>query len=282
MNVTAAEVKELRVKTGAGMMECKTALLENGGDMAKAEKALKDRGFAIAKKREERATNQGRIFGLFSDDAASLLEVRCETDFVSQNAQFIHLGEECIREVHAKRLSAPNERMNALLVDAIALIKENLVFNGVHTVTAGPSDLVAGYVHGIGKIASIVRLGLPASELRNDPRICTLASDLALHVTAFAPVFVRPEEISAEYRTAGEAEYREEARRSGKPEKLWEQIVAGKWKKHLRSVCLTHQPYLRDEDISVAQAVGSVEREVGASIEISEFVYLSIAPAVCL
>lgn len=282
MNVTAAEVKKLRAKTGAGMMECKAALQESRGDMAEAQKALKDRGFAIAKKREERATNQGRIFGIFSDDVASLLEIRCETDFVSQNAEFIRLGEECVREVFNHRLSAPDERMSALLVDTIARIKENFVFNAVHTVAAGASELAAGYVHGIGKIASIVKLRFSDPALRNNPSVRALAADLALHVSAFGPVFILPEHISAEYRAAYETEYREEAQRSGNPEKLWMQIIAGKWKKHLQSVCLIHQPYVRDEEMSVADAIDAVAREVGGSIAVSDFRYLSIAPAACL
>jgi len=195
-------------------MECKTALAENDGDFVKAEQVLKDRGLAIAQKREERITNQGRVFGCFSDDVASLLELRCETDFVSQNELFIRLGEACVQEVHEHRLSRQNEKIQ------------------------------------------------------------TLVSDLALHVAAFGPQFVRPEEISAEYRAEYEDDYRSELADSGKPEKLWDRIVTGKWSKHLQSVCLSRQPNLRDEDISVEEA--------GASIDLADFAYVSIAPAICL
>jgi len=274
MGISAAQVKELRAKTGAGMMECKTALAENDGDFVKAEQVLKDRGLAIAKKREARMTNQGRVFGCFSDDVASLLELRCETDFVSQNELFIRLGEECVREVHEHRLSRQNEKMGSLIVDAVALIKENIVVNSIHTVTAEPNECLAGYVHGIGRIASIVKVSLSTPDLRANEKIQTLVSDLALHVAAFGPQFVRPEEISAEYRAEYEDDYRSELADSGKPEKLWDRIVTGKWSKHLQSVCLSRQPYLRDEDISVEEA--------GASIDLADFAYVSIAPAICL
>lgn len=282
MSISAAQVKELRGKTGAGMMECKTALVENDGDFAKAEQQLKDRGLSIAKKREERMTNQGTVFGMFSDDTLSLLELRCETDFVSQNAIFVALGEECVREVHENHLTEANEKMKALIVDAVAVIKENLVINSIRTITGGPGDCLAGYVHGIGRIASGVKLTLSKPELRNDERIRTLASDLSLHVAAFGPQFVAPEEVSKEYRKGYEEDYRQEVSQSGKPERLWDQIVTGKWNKHLGAVCLTRQPYLRDEDITVEEAVGRVAREVGTAISIAEFVYIAIAPAVCL
>lgn len=282
MTVSAAQVKELRAATGAGMMECKNALLESNGDAGQAERLLKDRGLAIAKKREERATNQGRIFGEFSDDAATLLELRCETDFVSENARFLELGEECVKEAHSNGLTEPNEAIQSHIVDAIAVIKENLVVNSLQTIQAGADELLAGYVHDGGKAAAVVKLTLGDAGLRGDERVTRLAFDLALHITAFSPVFIRPEEISANYREAYEAEYRGELEGSGKPEKLWDKIVAGKWNKHLREVCLTNQAYLRDEDISVSEAIDAVARETGSSIQIAEFACVSIAPAACL
>jgi len=282
MAVTAAEVKELRIKTGAGMMECKAALVAADGNMSKAEEALKQRGLAIAKKREERAANQGRVFGVFSEDLAVLVELRCETDFVSENAEFVALGERCAQELYDLRLSEPNEAISNLVVEAVARLRENILINSAHLLTAGPRECLVGYIHDIGRYAALVRLSLSSESLREAPEVRDLAADLALHVTAFAPRFVTPEEISEEYRSEYQREYREEAAASGKPEKIWETIVTGKWRKHLEEVCLTRQPFIRDEDTSVEQAVAKVAGEVGGEITVDRFAYVGITPAVCL
>ena len=279
--IDAQQVKELRGKTGAAMMECKTALVEAKGDMVAAEAALKQRGFAIAKKREERPVDQGRVFGVFTEDAAVLVELRCETDFVSENALFVELGERCAAEAHRGRLTASNAEIEKLIVDAVARLREKIAVNSIYTLEAGAKGYLAGYIHDIGRHAALIRLQLSSEEARSDVRVETLAADLALHVTAFAPRFLSPEQIDPAYREEYEREYREEASASGKPSALWEKIVAGKWHKHLAEVCLTEQPYLRDEDITVSQAVASVAREVGADIRISDFAHVVIAPAIC-
>lgn len=282
MAVTANEVKELRARTGAGVMECKAALVAASGEMSKAEAALKERGIAIAKKRERRSTNQGRVFGLFSEELAALVELRCETDFVSENAEFLALGERCVGEVHALRLSEPNETIGSLVAEAVGRLKENIIVNSIHLLEAGTQGCLAGYVHDTGRYAALVRLAVEPGELRRNPRVRALAADLTLHVTAFAPQFTAPEEISEEYRAEYEREWRNEAEEAGKRGDMAQTIVAGKWRHHLERVCLVRQPFVRDEAVSVEEAVARVAREVGGAIVLDRFAYVGIAPAVCL
>lgn len=281
VTIGAHQVKELRTKTGAGMMECKTALVEAQGDMNAAEAALKHRGFTIAKKREERPVEQGRVFGSFSGETVTLVELRCETDFVSENALFVELGEQCAEEARHGHLTASNATIESLVIGAVARLRENIVVNSIHTLEAGRTGCLAGYVHDIGRHAALVRLELSNAEARSESRVAQLAADLALHITAFAPRFLSPERIDPAYRAEYQNEYRQEAAASGKPPGLWEKIIEGKWRKHLEQVCLTEQPFLRDEDISVSEAVGNVAREIGVDILIGDFVHVTIAPAVC-
>lgn len=282
MVISAALVKELREKTGAGVMECKNALSECDGDFTKAEAVLRKRGAVIAKAREERTTNQGRIFGRFTEEAVSLVELRCETDFVGENAVFLRLGEECVREAHEGRLSEASERMRDLVVEAVAQLRENIVINSIHTLVAEKNDCLAGYVHDGGRIASLLRLSLSRPGLCSNDSVRTLASDLALHVVAFAPQFIEEDEIEEDFRAALEEEFGRELAGSGKPAAVVRQAVAGKWRKYLTRVCLSDQPFIRNEDRSVRQEVELVQEATGASIIISRIAYVAIAPAVCL
>ena len=133
MAISSRDVKQLREQTGAGMMDCKRALVDSGGDLAVAERRLKEMGLSAAAKRSGRATNEGRIFATVNSTAA-ILELSSETDFVARNAQFVDLGEQLVAEVAAERPQAPTEKMQQLITDAIGKIKENIALRRFHSV----------------------------------------------------------------------------------------------------------------------------------------------------
>jgi len=141
MAITAADVKKLREKTGAGMMDCKKALQEADGDFAKAERILKELGKAAAAKRSGRATNEGRIFVAADGNRASILEMACETDFVARNETFVALGNEIVADILARGISEADDTLNAKVQDAISTIKENMSIRRFTTIEKGDSEI---------------------------------------------------------------------------------------------------------------------------------------------
>ncbi|MFP4383208.1 MAG: translation elongation factor Ts, partial [Spirochaetia bacterium] len=158
MEIKAAEVKKLREKTGAGMMDCKKALQEAGGDPVKAEKILKELGLAAAAKRAGRATKEGRIFSHITDKKGVLVELSCETDFVARNTDFINLGNELTATIAAEDLKPGDEKIESRIKESASVIKENIVFKNMDSVHAESNDLLVEYIHGEGRIGVIVKI----------------------------------------------------------------------------------------------------------------------------
>lgn len=269
MEISATQVKALRDRTGAGMMECKAALVDTLGDLEQAAEALKSRGLALAKNREERETNEGRIFVQRDGARAALLELRCETDFVSLNDRFIALGQQCVREL----LSGKSERIAANIADTIAVIKENIVLGRTALLEASREELMIEYVHGEGSFASIVKMSCPA-ELQSDVR--PIAHELALHIVARGPRYIAAADVPKAVRTEAETRFRDELAEQRKPEALWPKIVEGRWAKYLRERCLLLQPFLKDEDLSVADWLESAGRSLGTPVRVTGFAYAGV------
>jgi len=277
MAVTAADVKRLREKTGAGMMDCKKALVEADGDFDKAERILKELGKAAAAKRSGRATNEGRIFAKESGNRAVLLELACETDFVARNETFIALGEELCDDVLARGISEPDAALEEKVKDAISTIKENMSLRRFTTIDKNDGDIFSIYLHGdTARIGGIVRVSAsdPAALQKDEAK--GFAFDSALHVVAFRPLYRSTGDIDEAYKKEQEEIFTEQAKNLGKPEKVLQGIVQGKLKKHFSEICFLEQGFVKDEKKSVSAVATEVGKAVGATIDIAGYRVYSV------
>ena len=276
MEIKAADVKRLRDKTGAGMLDCKKALNEANGDFAEAEKKLKEMGLAAAAKRSGRATNEGRIFTRVGEKKAAILELACETDFVARNADFIELGKNLLETIIEKDLEEVNDELNEMVKDTISTIKENMTLKRFRTLEIGGNELVSEYVHGEGAIGVLVKIKADSAETLAKEQVKQFAFDTALHIAAFNPLYLDQDSVDDQYRKDQEAIFRKQAESLGKPEKVMEGIIKGKLKKHFSEICLLDQGFVKEEKTSVAKVMKNIAKEVGGELSITDFAYFRV------
>ncbi len=250
MEIKANEVKALREKTGAGMMDCKKALMEANGDFSAAEKLLREWGIAGIEKRAGRATNEGRIFIAQNDKELELIELACETDFVARNEDFVAAGTRIAESALSQKASSTNESLEAIVKEIASLIKENIALRRVVHFYAEENEILA-FIH-----------------------------DIALHVAAFNPMFLDESKVSAEWITEQKEIFQKQLeldeKLKSKPEKVLEGILAGKLKKLLADVCLLNQGFVRDEKSSVASILAQISKETGFQLEIVDYYFAKV------
>lgn len=241
MEITAKMVNDLREKTGAGMMDCKKALVEVGGDVEKAVDALRKSGIAKAEKKADRAVKDGRIVMAVQGSAAAIVEVLCETDFVSKNEKFQAFVKDLASKVLAMSgdgdvTEALQQSVKGELQGLIATIGENMQLRRAFRWTT--PGRFASYDHqGLGKQCVLIDV-----EGEGDG---ALAADICMHIAAFKPSYVVPAEIPAE--TIAKEREIAAAQITGKPANMVENIVNGKINKWFTEVCLMKQPWMRDD-----------------------------------
>ena len=280
MDIKATDVKKLREMTGAGMMDCKKALTEAGGDFQKAEKVLKEQGLAAAARRSGRATNEGRVFTLINGKKAGILEISCETDFVARNDNFVALGKDIVADMINNGVAADGPELTVKIQNAITTIKENMAVRRGEVIEADPDESLTDYVHGdSGRIGVIVKIKADKPELLSQEPVASFAFDLALHVAAFRPQFLSAETVDEKYRTEQEEIFVAQARQLDKPENILQGISKGKMKKHLSEICLLEQGFVKDEKRPVSQVAKDLSKEVGGDISVTGYVYYSVGEA---
>jgi elongation factor Ts len=279
LEITAELVKTLREKTDAGMMDCKKALKETGGDMEAAIAYLRQKGLAVASKRAGRATSEGAIWASIASDHKSgiLIEINCETDFVAKTPAFVELGTKLTEHLAAVALESveelltqpcphqPNLTVTDYLNETIAKTGESI---RIRRFTRYQGDLVTAYIHHGGKIG--VMLELSGGGVA--PEAVAAAKDLAMQVAATSPVAVSREEISPELVAQEKAIYEAQAKDSGKPEKIIEKMVGGRLEKFFKEVCLVQQVFVKNPDLTVAQFLKEVGAKLGGKeLKVSRF-----------
>lgn len=275
MAVTAAMVKELRERTGAGMMDCKKALMETNGDIEQAIDNMRKSGQAKAAKKAGRVAAEGIILTKAEGNVGTLVELNCETDFVSRDASFLSFGEQVINAAFANQENDVEALKNTQLsentveetrANLVAKIGENMNVRRVRTISGG--DRVVTYVHS-GRIGVAVVMVGGSDEL---------AKDIAMHVAASSPQFVKPEDVAAEVVDKERDIQVEIAMQSGKPKEIAEKMVEGRMKKFTGEISLTGQPFVKDPSTTVAELLKAnnadvldfVRFEVGEGIEKKE------------
>jgi len=280
--VSAADVKALREKTGAGMMECKNALVETGGDFAKAEKLLKEKGLAAVEKRSGRATTAGKVFIKIKDDgrAAALVEMATETDFVAMNPEFIALGKTIAEKVLETGCNEPTDELNGMVTDLASKIRENMSLKRVKTIAASPDEYLTSYIHGEGAIGVVVKFGTDKAGVFAEEEAKAFAFSIALHVAAFNPLSLDQSKIDAAWLKEQEEIFRKQMEQDesmqGKPANVLENILKGKVSKFLKEICLMDQGYVKDEKMTVAQALADTGKKSGAKLTIEDYVYFRV------
>jgi len=280
MDIKASDVKALREKTGAGMMECKNALVETQGDFPKAEKLLKEKGLAAVEKRADRATNEGKIFVEVKKDKAILVELACETDFVSRNDDFKKLGNAVLERVFEKGYSAVNDELSGMVTDLATKIRENMSLKRVKVLPLGANDYAVNYIHGDGRIGVVVKISSDKKEALADERVKTFAFDIALHIAAFNPMALDRSKISADHISEQEGIFRKQIegdeKMKGKPASVVENILKGKVNKYLSDICLLDQGFVKDEKQTVAKILTDLGKQVGGTLSIADYVYFRV------
>ncbi len=276
MEIKASEVKKLRQKTGAGMVDCKNALVKAEGDAVKAERILKELGLAAAAKRSGRATNQGSIFTLIEARDAVIIEVGCETDFVANNKDFTALGKNLTKLAIKSDAAEVTEEMKAKVVETISVIKENISLKRFKKMSIADDEIVVDYIHGGGTIGILVKLNSEKKEILENEKVKAMGFDCALHLAAYNPVHLSREDIPAEYVKEQEEIFTVQAKNLGRPEKVLEGIVKGKMNKHFAEICFLEQPFVKDDKQSVAKVLEALSKELGSKITVSEFIYYRV------
>jgi elongation factor Ts len=283
VDIKATDIKNLREKTGAGMMDCKKALVEADGDFAGAEKLLREWGMAGVEKRAGRATNEGRIFVKGDDKAVSLVEIACETDFVARNTDFIAAGDKMAAEAFAKKIDGSAPDLEAKVVELASVIKENITLKRVKTVQAGANEVVHCYTHGEGKLAVIVTFRADKVEAFKNEKVAAFVHDVALHIAAFSPMFLdRTKPLPAwikEQEEIFQAQVELDEKMKGKPANVIEGILKGKLKKLMAEICLMDQGFVKDEKMSVTAAMNAVAKEAGVKLELIDYSYIKVGEA---
>lgn len=252
-------IKQLREKTGAGMVDCKKVLEETGGDMEKAIELLRKKGIAKAAKRGDREANEGIIKVGVNESANEgyILEVNAETDFVARNEKFQQFTEEVFKLIKKNKPANLDELMNLPLANGIS-VKDNLYsLSGVIGEKLGikrfailTGATVGAYSHMGGRIGVLVSLDKPGKK--------DLAVDMAMQVAAANPKYIKPEDVLAEELDKEKEIYREQLAKEGKPENMIEKILIGKLAKYYEEVCLNKQEYIKDDKMKIENVLGDV------------------------
>ena len=282
MTITASMVKELREKSGAGMMDCKNALKENDGDIEASMDWLRTKGIAKAEKKSGRVAAEGLVGILSQGNKAAVVEVNSETDFVARNDQF----QEIVRAVTASTLGTDGsleavsnaamsgddkKTVSEAITEAIGTIGENMSLRrtAVMQVSEG---VVASYVHnatgeGLGKIGVLVAL----ESAGNGEVLTAIGKQIAMHIAALNPLAATRQEIPAEIVERERAIFSEQARESGKPEAIVEKMVEGRMRKFYQESVLLSQTFVIDGENTVEQALKNIEGDAGAQITLKGF-----------
>jgi elongation factor Ts len=287
-NITAAMVKELRDATGAGMMDCKKALNETGGDMEAAIDWLRKSGAMKAAKKANRAAAEGLVGVAVDDGAGVLLEVNAETDFVARNEEFKDFVKAAtalaLREGGdlEKLLGHPmgSSTVQQTLTELVAKIGENMSVRRAAAVTVNPG-VVAAYVHNaaspeLGKIGVLVAL---KSEADKD-KLAALARQIAMHVAAASPLAISPEHLAPEVVERERNVQAEIARQSGRPENVIEKMMEGRMRKFYEETVLLQQTFVVDGETQIAKVLENASKELGKPVAIEGFVRFQVGEGI--
>lgn len=282
--ITVELIKTLREKTNAGMMDCKAALKEAGGDLAEAEIVLRKKGIASADKKASRATSEGVISSRIDADAKTgvLVEVNCETDFVAKNENFQSFVEGLVNHVAEgdavdtldellaqKYVGDPTLTVEEVVKAKVGALGENMTLARFARYTADGEGVIASYIHPPGKVGVLLEAGCGKAESTSNESFRQLVKDIALHIAAAQPICVSRDEVPADKVETEREISRDKAK--GKPENIIEKIVEGQLDKFFSTMALLEQGFIKDPDQTIKDLLAAKGKEIGDELTIRRF-----------
>ncbi len=280
MSFTAKDVKELREKTGCGMMDCKKALTSSGGDMAAAIDFLREKGLAAANKKSSRVAAEGLAMAYTNDEATVgvAIEVNSETDFVAKNSDFQSFVKLCGEIVMKENPSSVEELLKLkaeddktvenVLQEKILTIGENIKIRRFQRF----EGMVGGYVHAGGKIGVLVKFESDDKNITQNEKFRSFSKDIAMQIAAANPLYLNISDVPSDVVEHEKKILKEQIVNDGKPENIAEKIVQGRIGKYFKEVCLVEQPFVKDSGCSIKEYTEKVSKELGADVKIASFV----------
>lgn len=264
MKITAQQVNELRKATGAGMMDCKKALMESEGDMEKAIDYLRKKGQKVAAKRADREASEGVVLAKVSDDKTfgAVVMINCETDFVAKNQDFIDFVNSIIDLAVAEKVQSKEDLLNAVLdgrkveetlIDKTGVIGEKIELGDYQSITA---ESVYAYIHPGNRIATIAGLNKSGNEFAE------AGHDIVMQIAAMAPVALNKDDVPEEIIQREIEIGKEQARQDGKPEAMLEKIAMGKLNKFFKENTLLNQAFIKDSKKSISQYLKEADKDL--------------------
>ncbi|MBX7150735.1 translation elongation factor Ts [bacterium] len=282
--ISASAVMQLREKTGAGMMDCKKALAEAGGDTEKAIEILRQKGLKKSAEKADRVAKEGIVLASVNDakNAGVMIEMNCETDFVARNADFVAFANKVLDEVRKAKPANVDAFLNASasfsngksVGDSIAeltgKIGEKIAFKRFTTVDAA-SGVIADYIHPGNKLGVLVQLEIEHYDASVQADAYSLARDIAMQTAAMSPMYVNRTEVPQELLEKEMAILREQGKNEGKPEKVLENIIKGRLEKYLQEICLVEQIFVKDSSKTIKELVNDFGKKIGKKVAVQKF-----------
>ena len=278
--ISASMVKELRERTGAGMMDCKRALTETDGDLDRAVELLREKGLAAAAKKAGRIAAEGLVYTYISEDmkVGSVVEVNCETDFVADNEEFVALTKNVAKQaslttattieefVSEKYIADESITITDAVTSLIAKLGENMSVRRFEKFSI-ENGVVQSYIHGGGRIGVLVEL---ACE-KHDDVLLQIAKDVAMQIAAASPLFLDNTCVDTATLESEKEIFRVQAINEGKPEKIVEKMVMGRVNKYYKEVCLLEQVWVKNADYTITKYLQEESKKLGAEITVTRF-----------
>lgn len=283
--IQASDVKALREKTGAGMMDCKKALTETNGDIEEAIKVLREKGLASAAKKAGRIAAEGVVDSVILEDGmlGALVEINCETDFVAKTDQFSSFVKRVAQQVAQ---TAPQD-VDALLAQSmdsatvadavtekIAEIGEKISIRRFErfALQSGTQGLVESYIHLGGKIGVLIEASCESADVAQNPAFKAFVRDIAMQVAAANPAYLEPSEVPQSVIDSEKEILRAQAIAEGKPENIAQKMVEGRIQKYYKDVCLIEQLFVKDQDKTIKKFIADTGAQLGEKLSIKRFV----------
>ncbi|MBV8808739.1 MAG: elongation factor Ts [Acidobacteriaceae bacterium] len=307
--ISAQLVKQLRERTGAGMMECKKALQEANGDINEAEVILRKRGIASATKKESRSTKQGMVSAFISPNRklGVLVEVNCESDFVARTEDFqsltadvaAHIAETKPKVVRLEEVTEAeranfrahealyeqkftkdqNTTIAELVKTKIAKLGENINVSRFVVYNADGNGVIGNYIHTGSQIGALLEMSTSSEGVTGKDEFNTLVHDIAMQIVAAHPQYLRREDVPGDVLEKEREIQRDRARSEGKPEKMLERIAEGRMAKFYEEVCLLEQPFIRENTITVGELIKTAGARLGATVNVVRFIRYKVGDA---
>ena len=289
--VTASLVKELRDKTGAGMMDCKNALVESNANIEEAIDWLRKKGISGAEKKSARVAADGVITVSVNNEAASLVEINSETDFVSRNPDFQNFAKNIsdiallygnsIEELKKAKYTNSEKSVEDTLTDLIGLIGENIVLRRTHLLKKTENSVFSSYIHGqisdgLGKIGVIISI---ESNGEKD-KISEFGKQLAMHIAASKPIAISSNDVDPSVIERERSILIEQAKDSGKPDNIIEKMVEGRISKFFSEITLLDQTWVIDGESKVSKILNDLEKKLSCNILIKDFKYFILGEGI--